>query len=297
MKFFRRQQRSGDPAVAGRPRRRRSHLILGALGCGLLGFLIGCYLFFPTAALRDLLTAEVAARSTAQLQIADLNLHFPLGLSASEVVVTAPRLPTPLKIDRLQVTPLWLSLFGSNPGVDLAADLFGGHLTAVFHRSGVFAAQGANLALALPLGDLKSLGVATTVRDATISSAAPLRPGTASQAQVVLENFRLTGLTAVGAKKDVLSLGNVTLEASGQGNNFRVEKLSATGGEMTVNGSGSLLLGTSPRSSRLNLSVELKPAANFDPALRDLLTMFAKPAADGTLKLHLTGSLAAPILK
>ena len=213
------------------------------------------------------------------------------------MVVTAPRLPAPLKIDRLQVTPLWLSLFGANPGVDLAADLFGGHLTAAFHRSGAFAAQGANLALALPLGNLKSLGVSTTVRNATVSSAAPLRPGTASQAQVVLENFQLTGLTAVGAKKDVLRLGNVTLDASGQGNNFRVEKLSATGGEMTVNGSGSLLLGTSPRSSRLNLSVDLKPAANFDPALRDLLTMFAKPAADGTLKLRLTGSLAAPNLK
>lgn len=226
-----------------------------------------------------------------------MGLRFPLTLSAKDVVVAAPTLPKPLTIDRLQVTPLWLSLFGANPGVDLAADLFGGHLTGTLHRSGAFATQGGGLTLELPLGNLKSLGIATTVREATLRSAAPLRPGTASEAQATLENLQLTGLKALGGKKDVLRLGTVTLDASGQGNNFHLEKLSATGGEMTVNGSGSLLLGNSPRSSRLNLALELKPAANFDPALRDLLTMFAKPAADGTLKLRLTGSLAAPNLK
>jgi type II secretion system protein N len=297
MKIFRRKQPSGEPAVAGRPRRRRSHLILGALGCGLLGFLVGTYLFFPVAALRDRLTAEVAARSTVQLQIANLALHFPLGLAARGVEVTTAELPSPLDIEHLQLTPRWLSLFGPDPGVDLEATLLGGSLAAEYHRSGAFVAQGDHLALDLPLGNLKSLGITATVREATVSSAAPLRPGTASQAQVVLENLQLHGLKAVGGAKDDLHLGTVTLKASGQGNNFRVEELSATGGDLNLNGSGSLLLSNSPRTSRLNLNATLKPATTFDPALSGLLEMFAKPAADGSLHLRLTGSLAAPNLK
>jgi len=297
MKFFRRKQPGGEPALAGRPRRRRSHLILGALGCGLFGFLVGAYLFFPVATLRDRLTAEVAARSKVQLQIGDLALHFPLGLVARKVVVTTTELPGPLDIDHLQLTPRWFSLFGSDPGVDLKAALLGGRLAAQYHRSGAFVAQGDRLALDLPLGNLKSLGVTATVREATVSSAAPLRPATASQAQVVLENFQLHGLKAVGGAKDVLRLGTVTLKASGQGNNLRVEELSAASGDLSLNGSGSLLLGNSPRTSRLNLNATLKPAATFDPALRGLLEMFAKPAADGSLHLRLTGSLAAPNLK
>lgn len=297
MKFFRRRQGGNDSAAAGRPRRRRSHLILGALGCGLLGFLVGIYLFFPTTALRDRLTAEVAAHSKAQLQISGLALHFPLGLTARDVVVTSADLPRPLDIDRLQLTPRWFSLFGSDPGVDLEATLLGGNLRAAYHRSGNFSAAGDHLSLSMPLGNLKSLGVSSTVREANISSAVPLRAGTASQAQVVLENLQLDGLKAVGGAKDVLRLGTVTLKASGQGNNFKVEELSATGGDLTLSGSGSLLLTGSPYTTRLNLTATLRPAANFDPALRDLLAMFAKPAADGSLHLRLTGSLAAPNLK
>ena len=295
MKFFRRRQ--AKESTGSKPRRRRSHLILGALGCGLLGFLIGCYLFFPVGALRDRLVAEVAARSAARLQIADLAMHFPVGLNAHKVVVTAPGLPEPVQIASLQLTPSWLSLFGANPGVDLQAELFGGQLTAELHRNGAFAAQGGHLALDMPLGMLKSLSVSTTVREATARGSIPLRAGTASAAQLALDNLQVSGLKAVGGGKDVLRLGAVTAKLSGQGNNFQVDQLAASGGDLSLEGSGSMLLTGSPRTSRLNLALTLKPLPGFDPALRDLLAMFAKPAADGSIRLHLTGSLAAPNLK
>lgn len=294
MKGFRIPRRSHE--AAGRRPRRRSHLVLGALGCGLLGLLLGCYLFFPTAALRERLIAEVAAHSEAQLQIADLALSFPLGLEARGVKLSSAALPMPLEAGRLELTPLWLSLFG-DPGAQLDAELLGGTLQGAYHRSGAFAVQGKGLALAMPLGNLKSLTASATVRTATAEGALPLRPTTASRLQLTLDNLQLTGLKAVGGSRDVLHLGSVTLTASGQGNSFHIDQLSTTGGELVLSGSGSLLLADPPPQSRLNLALTLRPAANFDPALRGMLTMFGKPAADGTLHLHLTGSLAAPNLK
>ena len=294
MKRFRLQRRTGG---GDRPRRRRSHLLLGALGTGLVGFLVGCFLFFPTAALRDRLTSEVAARSDFRLQIAGLSLHFPLGLNARGLVLSGKQLLEPVKVDTLQITPAWLSLFGGNPGADLFAGLMGGELHARYHRNGALSARGENLKLAFPLGKNLSLAVAGTLHQASVEGTLPLAPGTASKLSLQIDELRLTGLKAVGSARDTLKLGTATLVASGQGNSFRIEELKCSGGELALNGGGSLLLAASPQQSRLNLTLTLTPAAGFDPSLKDLLGMFAKPTRDGSLRLRLTGSLAAPNLR
>ena len=294
MKLFRRPSRGG---AGERPRRRRSHLLLGALGAGVVGFLLGCFLFFPTTALRDRLTSEVAARSDLRLQIAGLSLHFPLGLNARGLVLSGGELPGPLKVDTLRITPAWLACLGGNPGADLSANLLGGELNAQYLRDGAFSASGRDLKLHLPLGNNLTLAVSGTLRQATAAGVLPLRPGTDSQLNLEIADLRLTGLKAVGAARDTLRLGTATVAASGQGNSFRIEKLKCSGGELALDGGGSLLLATPPPQSRLNLTFNLTPAAGLDPSLKDLLGMFAKPTRDGSLRLRLTGSLAAPNLQ
>lgn len=294
MKLFRLPRRA---TTADRPRRQRSHLILGTLGVGLLGFLLGCFLFFPTTLLRDWLTAEVAAKTPCQLQVKSLGLRFPLGLTARDLVLSGGGLPTAVKIDRLQITPSWLSLFSGNPGAAIEAELLGGDLSGEIHRNGDFTANGQGLILDLPLGDKLPLTVVGTLRTLAASGALPVAAGTVSKLQLTINELRLNGTKALGSGQDVLRLGTATLSANGQGNSFRIEELKCSGGDLALEAGGSLLLATPPTQSRLNLSLTLQPAASFDPALKDLLSVFGKPARDGSMRLRLTGSLAKPSLQ
>lgn len=294
MKFFRLPRRA---AAAERPRRQRSHLLLGTLGVGLIGFLAGCFLFFPTTLLRDWLVAEVAAKTPCQLEMKSIRLRFPLGLSARDLVLSGGGLPTPLQVDRLQVTPRWFSLLSDNPGAVIAAELLGGELHGEIHRNGAFSARGQGLVLDLPLGEKLPLTVAGTLRDLAASGDLPIAAGTASKLQLTINELRLNGAKTLGSAQDVLRLGTATLSATGQGNSFRIEELKCSGGDLALEAGGSLLLATPPPQSRLNLTLNLQPAASFDPALKDLLSVFGKPARDGSLRLRLTGSLAKPSLQ
>ncbi|AMV71365.1 hypothetical protein JCM30471_32040 [Desulfuromonas carbonis] len=294
MKLFRLPRRA---AAAARPRRQRSHLLLGTLGVGLLGFLAGCFLFFPTTLLRDWLVAEVAAKTPCQLEMKSIALRFPFGLTARDLVLSGGGLPTPVPVDRLQVTPRWFSFFSGNPGAVIEAELFGGELNGEIHRDGAFSARGQGLTLDLPLGEKLPLTVAGNLRDLVARGALPLTTGTASKLQLTINELRLNGAKALGSGKDVLRLGTASLKATGQGNSFRIEELKCSGGDLTLEAGGSLLLATPPPQSRLNLTLNLQPTASFDPALKDLLSVFGKPARDGSLRLRLTGSLAKPSLQ
>ncbi len=298
MKFFRlrRGDRSGDTPLKKSPRRWGRNA-LGAIGIALGAFLVGCYLFFPTGVLRDRLLYETHRRTPTRLTIEHLSLGFPPGFNARGVTIRAPGLPQEVIVDEGRVAPLWLSLFSSNPGIDLSARLMGGDLDSELFRNGSFSGKARSLNLKVPLSADLPLMISGTLREAAATGAAPVRPDTVSKVDLALEKLTLEGLKAVGGSKDILSLGTLTLAATGQGNSFKVEGLTAKGGDLEIEGSGSLLLAAPVPQSRLNLTLTLKPSANLDPALRDLLEMFAKPAGDGTLRLRLTGSLAAPSLQ
>lgn len=297
MKFPRRRRKQ-KPTTAG-PRRgmRWGRTVVAAIGVGILAFLLGCFLFFPTAALKNRLVFEVNSNTPVQLKVDDLALRFPLGFSARGVTVAAPQLSQDLEIDRAAVSPVWLSLFGANPGAAADVALLGGEVDAVVHRRGGFSARGRDLKLDVPLSATSKLHLSGVLRKAEVEGTFPLQAETASHADLTVENLVITGMKAVGAGRDRLPLGTLTLTASGNGNTFRLESMQTEGGELAIEGSGSLLLANPVPRSRINLSLVLRPANNFDPALKDLLGMVAKPARNGSLRLRLTGSLAAPNLQ
>jgi type II secretion system protein N len=271
--------------------------VVVAIGVGILAFLLGCFLFFPTAALKDRLVYEVNSKTPVRLTVDNLTLRFPLGVSARGVTVQAPQLPEDLEIAWAGVSPVWLSLFGANPAAAVDGALLGGEVDAVVHRKGGFSARGRDLELDLPLSATSKLHLSGVLRQAEVEGAFPLQAETESHADLTVENLVITGMKAVGAGRDRLPLGTLTLTASGNGNTFRLESMQTRGGELALEGSGSLLLANPVPRSRINLSLVLRPADNFDPALKDLLGMVAKPARDGSLRLRLTGSLAAPNLQ
>jgi hypothetical protein len=94
--------------------------------------------------------------------------------------------------------------------------------------------------------------------------------------------------------KDPLLLGSVTLNAGGKGKDLRLTTLAASGGQLSIDGNGTILLNEPLGRSLLNLNLTLRSHPGLNPTLAELLTAFLPPAADGTSRLRLTGTLDAP---
>jgi type II secretion system protein N len=111
------------------------------------------------------------------------------------------------------------------------------------------------------------------------------------------QELRITGLERFGLSGDQLPLGALELSARGRGGRLEIEKLTLRGGELQLDGRGSVLLAPIPANSRLNLAFTLRPGEHFDATLRQLLSALAKPAPDGTLHLRLSGTAGHPQLR
>ena len=105
-------------------------VITGYALVALAAFVLGAFLFFPAALLKERLSYEVARRSAVRLTIGELSLRLPGRLEANDLTLSAPQLQPELRIEHARVAPLWLSLFGGNPGLDVEARLLGGRVQA-----------------------------------------------------------------------------------------------------------------------------------------------------------------------
>ncbi len=272
--------------------------IVGATLVLAVFFWLGLYLFFPAQALKSRIEHELRANTPAELEIDDLKLRFPLGLLGTRMKVHA-ELPQKksLEIDRLSLTPLWRSLFSSDPGMNFEARLYGGALKGELRRQGGVNAKGNNISFAAGLAEGSSLAVAGVLSDGRFSGAYPLRNDTQTLLDLSITGAQLTGVDAMGAAAPALSLGTITLQGTGKGPSLKISKLTASGGDLETSGTGTLLLTEPVVNSRINLSLSLTPGAGFDPALADLLGLVAKAGRDGSYRLRLTGTLASPRLR
>jgi len=292
---------SGASTVAGPAASLRSRLIFAAaaafcLGCGLL---LGFYLAFPQESLRQRLEQEATNRTGLPLTIGALRPLFPPGLEATNLhlVLPATAASAPLPMERLRLRPLWSSLAGSYPGGAFAAELLGGRIDGNWHRRGALALEGRGLKLHFPLPRTPSLVFSGSVREVTFAGAFPPQPGTETQLLLALDDCAISGLSSAGLGSDRLPLGTLNLSARGRGNDLRVERLAAVGGALLLDGKGIVLLAAAPLQSRLNLTLTLRPGPGLDPAVAGLLPVLAQPAADGSLNLTVSGTLAKPALR
>ena len=107
----------------------------------------------------------------------------------------------------------------------------------------------------------------------------------------------MLGLDLFKSDSPGVALGEIVLEVDGQGRAMRITSLAAKGGDLDLNGEGTLLIGRTAATSRITLALQVRTGPNADPSIASLLELAGKPRPDGYYPLKLTGTLAKPILK
>lgn len=255
----------------------------------LLAFLVGIHLFFPVAAVQQWLTGAIHARASLTLQIEQLSVSpvFTLVGRQATVVFDNAAQP-PIAIEEFRLKPYWRSLLAGDPGLTVNAALLQGQVDATIHRSGALAlhAQGVQLK-ALPVGREAQVLVSGTIVDGLLQGTFPATKSSENHIRIELDNVSMT------VAGQPLALGRLSVQGSGQGNTLRISTLTASGGDLTVTGNGTLLLGATAAASRISLDLNLRPA----PAFAALFDLIARKQPDNSYRLRVNGSLASPALE
>jgi type II secretion system protein N len=270
-------------------------VLLGALAF-VIAFVLGALLAFPTASLRQKLLDSLQQKGVdAELQ--SLTLSPLLALRGEQLTLrpTDTSLP-PLTVSRFTVRPLWWSLLTAEPGVQIDAELLQGTLQGTVHRGGRLQGEASGWHLTLPLKD----GMATvtgTLASGSLQRAANTGKGAEQTLSLAFGELLVQSPLLGGTAGRPLNLGRLRLDGNGRGQAFTISRLESDGGDVTLSGSGSLLLGRTLESSRLNLNLTLRPAASLPGEIRGLLGLLGSPRGDGSYPLMLSGTLAAPRLQ
>lgn len=261
----------------------------------LVAALVGYYLAFPGRTLQSRLSLELAKNFGLQSRLSPPQLLFPPGLAFSRCDLTLPEpYQRTLPLQDVRMSPLWLSLLGDAPGVRFRAALNGGTITGTARRDG----QTALLADQVKIQETLQINGGPTVKgvlqNSRFAGLLPLQLAGKRQLDLTLNQVRLSGLEAYGIAGASLNLGRLDLQAGGEGKTLRLTKLSLQGGAIEGSGQGTVLLGSSPAATRLNLTLELRPGPGLDPALRELLNLVGSEGPQGSRRLRLGGSLQKP---
>lgn len=298
MSFFARINKEKGQVV-GRRQTARSWLslwLLAGAGLFLLGLLVGLYLFFPAEMLKQRIIQEVATRTGAQLQIEQFTLYPLLTLDARQINFDMAGLPQALEVERLSISPQWSTLLSGDPGAQLHVNIMNGTVTAGLLKSGAISGKAAGLRFDLPIQKPLPFNITGTLSEVTIDAATRLDPETQTHLLLRMVDVKVLNLQLLEADGPGLALGDITLEAEGQGRSLRIKSLTAKGGDFDVDGEGTLLIGRSSASSRIKLALQVRPGPNADPTISSLLELAGKPDPDGRYTVRLSGTLANPVL-
>jgi type II secretion system protein N len=279
------------------PSRDKSRWIAVAVFLLLAGWWAGLFLFFPATSLETRIENEVASqlRGNGSLDLKGLSFSFPLGLSARQATLHLNRPPaTIIPAIEFGVSPLWLSLLTGNPGLAYECELFDGSAEGFLRRNGEIHLELQGLHLALPLLEGSPLTLTGALEQGELSAQWPLVANSENHLSLNIMDARITGLKAIGSTSEELKLGTLVLQGNGTGNAFKIDRLEAKDGELTVTGSGTLLLADPIERSRINLIVTLKPTPALNSQLLELLGMFVQEDSAGDFPLRISGTLSRP---
>ena len=299
MKITSRFRSAGEssPRARATTRGRSAGFVLICVALFLVSVLAGFYLFFPNNALRERVVHESASRADLTVTMDSLSLSPIFTLKAGGLAIRHEDLPVPVAIDQLTLAPEWTSLLSGDPGVSIEASVMGGAVSSIITKSGEVTAQGENVRLDLPIEEPFPLQVNGQLSRLNFSGGTRLDTETSSELAMQLTDVQVIGLEMLNANGGRLPLGEITLNVEGQGRAMKVTTLSAEGGAFDVSGSGTVLIGRTAASSRLNLSLQVKPTAQADPSLVSLLELSGQPSDNGAYTLRLSGTPTRPVLQ
>lgn len=273
---------------------RPSLFVLAGAGLLLLGMLTGFYLFFPAEALRQRVIQEVETMTGTEIQIGKMALYPLLTLDASQVSFGVTGLPHPMQIEQLSLAPQWSTLLSGDPGVKLQARLMNGLVNAEVLRTGMIKAMATGLRFDLPLQKPMAMNITGKLDQSTVNAATRLDPETKTQLSLQLSDVSISSLDFFKEDGSGIALNEIVLEVRGQGRAMKINALTAKGGDFNINGEGTLFIGRTSATSRINLSLRIKTADSAHPTLVSLLELSAPPDASGNHHLRVTGTVAAP---
>jgi len=267
-------------------------LLLGTV-LFLLAFVLGFLLGFPTAAVKQrIVNAFKQRQATAELQTLKLSPLLALKGENLTIRMDNTSLP-PLTVERFSFRPLWSSLFSTAPGGTIDAELLQGELQAEVQRDGRLSMQANGLRFTLPIenGTVTLSGVLSSGRLQRTAGDVKTREHTLT---LVFDKLSAQSPLLASTANRPLGLGQVTLESKGQGQAYSISRLESSGGDLSLSGTGNVLVGRTPATSRLNLALKLRPSTTFPAELKSLLELVVAPAGDGSYSLQIGGTLAQP---
>ncbi len=298
MKFSLR--RNNKTPAAGRrhaPRRQwQSLLLLAGFALFVVGLLAGIYLFFPEEVLKQRIIQEAEARTGAQLQIERLVFYPLLTFDFDRIQVNMTDLPRTLEVDELKISPLWSSLL-SDPAARLQARLMSGTLAGVVQKSGALSFGAAGLRFDLPLQEPLPCNITGTLSEAQIDTATRLNRETKTSLSLRLSDVMIIGLASLDPDNKGIFLGEITLQADGQGRSMQIKSLTTKGGALDIGGDGTLLVGRSAAASRIGITLQIRPGTKANPTITSMLQLAGEADTDGRYTLRISGTLDKPVLK
>lgn len=274
---------------------------LSLVGLALLLFLValvvGFFTGFPQTTLRERVVSELSSQTGWAVSSDSLKLEFPGVISGRLTVDLKQQHLAPLELTQLQLRPLWRSLFGSAKTAEGQARLAAGAVSARVSSDDLLkvSLQDVQLgSLQKAEGPYRLQGVLQGELDASQVSQQGRTSGIFS---ATVRDLVVSGLEQLGLPEN-LPLGDIIVSGRLRGQRLSLEQVRLSGPFADISGSGSLQLGADPRRTRLNLRISGTPGPGFPAALTPLIELTGvKPASNGSYAVHLTGTLARPVVR
>lgn len=262
--------------------------------CGIF-FIIGLWIFFPAQAVQSRLEQELSQQLQRPVTVGEVDLDLPVTLAIDSLeTMVLPRLT--VQLEQLKARPVWLSLLQGQPAVLLQGETFGGTIHAKINTAHHLQLQAANLHLNQTIPQLPNIRVNTTIEQ--LNSSGFIDPiNQLEQLQLRLADLVISGIKQFGAPIDQLNLGRVELELSQKERQLTIDTFTATGGDISLEGHGNIVLQRNIRRSRLDLTVNLTPSNNLDKSITSLLPLVAKQESNGSYQLRIAGTVEMPRLR
>ncbi|HKJ04104.1 MAG TPA: type II secretion system protein GspN [Geopsychrobacteraceae bacterium] len=263
----------------------------------LVSILVGFVTGFPTEVLRERLVQEMSAQTGLAVSSDSLELGLPAKVEFNLSIDPNHPQVAPLTFTRLQITPVWSSLFSSARAASLQGQ---------FAEGNIDAEVGADDHLQLEIDGMR-LGPLQNPANpyrldgslkGQIDGQQISRPGKAEASF----SAEISGLVAIGL--DALSLpanlalGTLSVKGKLLGQRVTLEEVLLNGDVAELTGSGTIQLGATPRQTRLNLRVAATPGKAFPESLKPLIELSGlKPKADGSYQFRVAGTMAAAVVR
>ncbi len=257
-------------------------------------FMAGLWLFFPAQALQHRLEQELSQQLQRPVSVGKLALELPttLAINSFETAVL-PRLT--VQLNQLKARPMWLKLLQGRFSVALQGETLGGTINAELDSTRHLQLVAADLHWDQPLPQLPKIRLTTTIEQLNASGFIdPINQ--LEQLQLQLSVLKATGLKQFSAPVDQLNLGRAELRLSQNERQITIDQFSCTGGDLNLDGHGSVVLQRNPIRSRINLTLSLIPNKGLDPALSSLLPLLGKKQSNGGYLLRIGGTVEKPRL-